>query len=84
MDSDLATQKLFALAGAMAHDTLFFDFVYEVVREKLIIGNNEFLDSDINIFFKNKQLQDEKVAKWTDATLNRLGRTYKTMLLKRA
>lgn len=84
MDSDLATQKLLALAGAMAHDTLFFDFVYEVVREKLIIGSNEFSDSDINIFFKNKQLQDEKVAKWTDATLNRLGRTYKTMLLNLA
>ena len=80
MDSDLATQKLFALAGAMAHDTLFFDFVYEVIREKLIIGSNEFSDSDINIFFKNKQLQDGKVAKWTDATLNRLGRTYKSML----
>ena len=82
MDSDLATQKLLALAGAMAHDTLFFDFVYEVVREKLIIGSNEFSDSDINIFFKNKKLQDEKVAKWTDATLNRLGRTYKTMLFE--
>ena len=27
MESDLATQKLFALVGAMAHDTLFFDFV---------------------------------------------------------
>ena len=80
MDSDLATQKLFALAGAMAHDTLFFDFVYEVVREKLIIGSNEFSDSDINIFFTNEQ--DEKVAKWTDATLNRLGRTYKTMLFE--
>ena len=82
MDSDLATQKLFALAGTMAHDILFFDFVYEVVREKMIIGNNEFSDSDISIFFKNKQLQDEKVAKWTDATLNRLGRVYKTMLFE--
>lgn len=82
MESDLATQKLFALAGAMAYDTLFFDFVYEVVREKLIIGSNEFSDSDINIFFKNKQLQDEKVAKWTDATLNRLGKTYKTLLFE--
>lgn len=82
VNSDLATQKLFALAGAMAHDTLFFDFAYEVVREKMIIGSNEFSDSDINIFFKNKQLQDEKVAKWTDATLNRLGRAYKTMLFE--
>ena len=82
MDSDVGTQKLFALAAVLAHDTLFFDFVYEVVREKMIIGNNEFSDSDISIFFKNKQLQDGKVAKWTDATLNRLGKTYKTMLFE--
>ncbi|MCD8338144.1 MAG: DUF1819 family protein [Lachnospiraceae bacterium] len=79
-DSDLATQKLFNLAAIMASDTLFFDFVYEVVREKLIIGSNEFADSDIRIFFKDKQQQDEKVAGWTDATLKRLGRCYKTML----
>ena len=82
MGSDVGTQKLFALAAVLAHDTLFFDFVYEVVREKMIIGNNEFSDSDISIFFKNKQLQDGKVAKWTDATLNRLGKTYKTMLFE--
>ena len=48
----------------------------------MIIVSNEFSDSDINIFFKNKQLQDGKVAKWTAATLNRLGRTYKTMLFE--
>jgi len=64
----------------MASDTLFFDFVYEVIREKLIIGSNELADSDVRIFFKNKQLQTEKVAGWTDATLTRLGRCYKTML----
>ena len=80
LESDLATQKLFALAGAMADDTLFFDFVYEVIREKMIIGTNELLDSDVRIFFKNKQIQSEKVAGWTDATLNRLGRCYRTML----
>lgn len=78
--SDVTTQKLFALIAALAYDTLFFDFVYEVIREKLIIGNNTFTDSDIRIFFKDKQLQSEKVAKWTDATIIRLGRSYKTML----
>ena len=78
--SDVATQKIFALVAAFAYDTLFFDFVYEVLREKMIIGSNTFTDSDVRIFFKDKQLQDEKVAKWTDATLNRLGRSYKTML----
>lgn len=78
--SDLAAQKLFALVAAMAYDTLFFDFVYEVIREKLMIGNDQLADSDIRVFFKNKQQQDGKVAGWTDATLVRLGRCYKTML----
>ncbi len=80
LKGDLSTQKLFALTAALAHDRLFFDFVYEVIREKIIIGSNEYADRDIRIFFQNKQLQDEKVAKWTDETLNRLGRSYKTML----
>lgn len=77
--SDLATQKLFALIAAMAYDTLFFDFVYEVIREKMILGTYELEDSDVRVFFKDKQ-QNEKVAGWTDATLVRLGRCYKTML----
>lgn len=77
---DLSTQKLFALTAALAHDRLFFDFVYEVIREKMIIGSNEYADKDLRIFFQNKQLQDPKVAKWTDETLSRLGRSYKTML----
>ncbi len=80
--SDVTTQKLIALVAAMAYDTLFFDFVYEVIREKMIIGNNSFTDSDIRIFFKDKQLQDEKVAKWTDGTLTRLGQSYKAMLFE--
>lgn len=80
LGSDLSTQKLFNLVGVMASDTLFFDFVYEVVREKMIIGSNELTDADIRVFFKDKQVQDEKVAGWTDMTLNRLGRCYKNML----
>ncbi len=80
LTGDLATQKLYALIAAMAYDTLFFDFVYEVIREKMIVGSNELTDSDVRVFFKNKQQQNEKVAGWTDATLVRLGRCYKTML----
>lgn len=80
LSSDLATQKLFALIAAMAYDALFFDFVYEIIREKMIVGSNELMDSDIRVFFKDKQQQNEKVAQWTDETLARLGRCYKTML----
>ena len=79
---DVASQKLFALVAAMAYDTLFAEFIYEVIREKMIIGSNEYADSDVRIFFKNKQQQDEKVAKWTEATTKRLGACYKTMLFE--
>ncbi len=79
---DIAAQKLFALVAAMAYDSLFAEFVYEVIREKMIIGSNEFTNSDVRIFFKNKQEQNDKVAKWTDATTKRLGDCYKTMLFE--
>ena len=80
LDGDVATQKIFNLAAIMANDTLFFDFMYEVVREKMIIGTSVLTDADIRIFFKNKQTQDEVVAKWTEQTLQRLGRSYKAQL----
>lgn len=82
LDGDIATQKLFALSAMMAYDTLFFDFVYEVIREKMIIGSNEYTQGDLNIFFKDKQLQSGKMAGWAEATLRRLSRNYKTYLFE--
>jgi len=81
-ESDVANQKVIALIAVMNVDSLFFDFVYEVYREKLIIGSNRLANSDVRIFFKDKQLQSEKVAGWTDYTLKRLGTCYKTMLME--
>ena len=80
--SDISNQKVIVLIAIMQSDSLFFDFVYEVYREKLIIGANELSDSDFRIFFKDKQIQSEKVAKWQDYTLKRLGNCYKTMLME--
>lgn len=80
LSGDLATQKMFALVATLAHDTLFFDFVFEVVREKMILGADELTDADIRIFFKSKQAQSEKVAAFQDYTLHRLGSCYKTQL----
>ena len=82
LDSDVSTQKLFTLAATLAYDTLFFDFIYEVFREKLIIGSNVLTDADFSIYFKNKQEQYEEVEKFTEATIKRLARSYKTMLFE--
>lgn len=77
---DLASQKLFALVAAMTYDVLFGELVYELIREKMIIGNNELADSDLRIFFKDKQQQSDKAAKWTEATIKKLMVSYKSML----
>lgn len=74
--SDLTSQKLITLFSLMERDRLFFEFIYEVYREKLIIGEDELTDSDFNIFFKNKQQESEVVAKWKDYTLKKLRQCY--------
>lgn len=77
---DVANQKLVLLIAIMKEDSLFFDFMYEVFREKLILGTFELSDSDFSVFFRNKQVQSDRVAGWTDETLARLTRSYKTVL----
>ena len=77
---DLASQKLFVLVAVMTCDVLFGELVYELVREKMIIGSNELADSDLRIFFKDKQQQSEKAAAWTEATIKKLMVSYKSML----
>lgn len=75
-DSDLATQKLLNLICILRQDRLFLEFINDVYREKAIIGVEELSASDINIFFKNKEVQSETVAEWTDATKKRVGSCY--------
>jgi hypothetical protein len=80
METNLETQKLIALISIMKTDLLFCEFMNEVYREKLIVSDMVLSDADIRVFFNKKQHEDEKVAGWTDATLNRLGKTYKVYL----
>ena len=79
---DISNQKFIVLLAIMRSDRLFFEFMYEVYREKLMLGMDTLADSDIAIFFKNKQLQSEKVARWTEATLKNLQKAYKGILVE--
>ena len=80
INADLATQKIINIIAIAKKNRLFFEFLYEVYREKVLLGAIELTDSDINIFFKNKQEQDEDISKWTDVTLKRLRSTYMNFL----
>ena len=74
--SDVPTQKIINLISILEGDRLFFEFIFEVYREKVIFGTEELSDFDLNIFFKNKEVQSEDVSKWIDRTKKRLGSAY--------
>ena len=75
-DSDLSTQKLINLITILRTDRLFFEFVYEVYREKVILGIPYMEDSDLGVFFKNKEAQSDDVATWKDTTIKHLKSNY--------
>lgn len=82
IQGDLQTQKFITLTATMNSDSLFFDLVYEVYREKLYMGSEVISDSDYNIFFRDKQVQSEKVASWSESTIKNLKKTYKSILME--
>ncbi len=76
MESDLATQKLLNLIAILRTDRLFFAFLFEVYREKIILGTPVLEDSDANIFFKNKETQSPVVDGWKTSTKSHLRQCY--------
>ncbi len=76
MDGDLGTQKLINLIAILRGDRLFFEFVYEVYREKAILGQMELEDQDVNVFFRNKANQSDLVENWNDSTKKKLKNCY--------
>ena len=76
VNSDLSAQKLMNLVAILRGDRLFFEFVYEVYREKVMLGHIEMEDKDFNIFFRTKGEQSELVEKWNDSTKGHLKSNY--------
>lgn len=74
--SDLATQKLINLITILRTDRLFFEFVYEVYREKVILGMENMEETDVNVFFTRKEAQSELIAGWKDSTKRHLRSCY--------
>ena len=74
--SDVQTQKLIILISILKKDKLFFEFLFEVYREKVILGEEVMDKPDVNVFFKNKEIQSEEIEHWKDVTKRRLGSAY--------
>lgn len=74
--SDISTGKLIVFIGCMASDKLLFDLMYELYRQKVYLGENNITDADLNVFFKDKKDQNEKVAKITETSIKKLKQVY--------
>ena len=66
----------------MKNDRLFFEFMNEVMKEKLK-SNNEVLEKkDINIFIETKIEQNEDIASWSNSTVNKIKQVIKKILME--
>lgn len=80
LKEDVAGQRLLVLASIMNWDRMFFEFVYYVVREKMITGLHELTEKDFGMFFRDVQTKSERAAKWQEKTLRRMAGAYRTFL----
>lgn len=80
LDSDLNTQKIINLISILKNDRLFFEFMFEVYREKVILGVPVMEDTDLKVFFSNKESQHTEINEWKDTTKKKLRITYMTYL----
>ena len=76
VSSDIGTAKLLVLISSMKTDRLFFEFVHEVHRQAILLGENIITDRAVNAFFDSKIAQSEVVAKWTQSAIIKLKQTY--------
>jgi hypothetical protein len=79
---NIDTSKQIVVYAIMKTDRLFFEFMYEVFREKMLLRDFILQDKDFNIFFDRKKEQSERVASWDDYTFYKLKQVYIRILFE--
>lgn len=80
VNGNVQTSKQLVLYSILKTDRLFFEFMKEVYREKILIKDFILTDKDFNVFFRRKAEQSEKIASWKDYTYYKLGQVYRRIL----
>ena len=65
---DTSDAKIIALISTMKLEKILFDFVYEVYREKIMLGDYEITEKDMKIFLDYKATQSDEIAEWSEST----------------
>lgn len=77
---DVNSAKVFVLISILNNDKLFFEFMHEIFKEHILLGDMTLKNRDFDIFFDNKSYQSDIVENWGDDTVARLKRGYRNML----
>ena len=80
VEGTVQTSKQIALYSILKNDLLFFEFMNEVYREKILLSELIVTDKDFSIFFIRKMEQSEQVNKWKEYTFYKLKQVYKRIL----
>lgn len=81
-NSNIETSKILVLYAILKTDKLFFEFINEVYKEKILLKDLFIRDKDFNLFFQNKIEQSEKVASWSEYTFKKLKQVYIRVLFE--
>ncbi len=80
VNADSNAGKLLVFISIISIDKLFFEFMYEIYREHIILGNYTLKKSDYSGFFMNKANQSEAVANWNETTVKKLISVYRLFM----
>jgi hypothetical protein len=81
-EGNVETSKILVLYAIMKTDRLFFEFMNENYKEKLLLRDLFLRDKDFNTFFQSKREQSDKVASWTEYTFKKLKQVYVRILFE--
>lgn len=81
-NSNIEISKVLVLYAILKTDRLFFEFINEVYKEKILLKDLFIRDKDFGVFFQNKREQSEKVASWSEYTFKKLKQVYIRILFE--
>ncbi|EOU1569953.1 DUF1819 family protein [Clostridium perfringens] len=81
-NSNIETSKILVLYAIAKTDRLFFEFLNEVYKEKIVLKDFYIRDKDFSVFFQSKKEQSEKVDSWSEYTFKKLKQVYIRILFE--
>lgn len=80
--SNIETSKAIVLYAILKNDRLFFEFMNEVFKEKIVLKDLFIRDKDFTSFFEEKKIQSIRVNSWSEYTFKKLKQVYIRILFE--